>query len=93
MSLSSTNNNGDRIRVADSIQIGDSAMRQHDHTLLGSKVTLSDDGNCIAITSKIHVVSEFTDLCPTTMQTHEHSGQNWGDLFKDDIIFNTNSDI
>ena len=75
------------------MQIGDSAIGQHDHSLLGSKVTLSDYGIYIAIISKIHSVSEFTDLCPTTVQTYEQSGQNWGDLFKDDIIFNTNGDI
>lgn len=41
ISLSSTNNNGDRIRIADWILIVYSLICQYDHSLLGSNVTLS----------------------------------------------------
>ena len=75
------------------MKIGDSAIGHYDHILLGSKVMLSDDGNHIAIASKIHVVIGFNDLHPTTEQMHERSVQNWGNTVKDDVTHDAKSEI
>jgi len=75
----------------DWIQIGNSIIGEYNNSLLGSKVILSDDGNHVAITSKINIVSG--DLYPTIVQMYEYSGENWGSNVKDDFRYDNKSDV